>query len=68
MKSLEHEHESDRMNPRANGMRELRRMMVGITSNKRNVGLLHFSMMIVFNPCFHNYVKRLPHQTLKCIQ
>jgi hypothetical protein len=42
MSSLEHEHENDGMNARVNGMRGLREMMVDITSNKRNVGLLHF--------------------------
>jgi hypothetical protein len=38
-------------------MREWREMMVGITSNKRSVGLLHFPMMIAIIPCFHNYMK-----------
>ena len=59
MSNIEHECENTIRNARVNGNERL-----DITSNKRNVGLLHFSMMIILNPCFHNYVRRLPYQTL----
>jgi hypothetical protein len=41
--------------------------MSDITSNRRNEVLLHFPVMIVLNTCFNNYVRILPHQTLRYI-
>ena len=59
-----HASENVRTNDRFNGNEK---MTVDITSSIRNVGLLHFPKMIVLNPCFHNYMKRLPHQPLTSI-
>ena len=43
-------------------------MMDDITSNMRNVGLLHFPIMIILNPYFLNKMRRIPHQLLISIK
>jgi hypothetical protein len=48
-KSLSYEGESARMNSRVKGNERIEGMMVGITSNKRNVGLQQFLVRITLN-------------------
>ena len=70
MSNVEHGRENSILQARVNGVKDMKRfetIMANVTSNKRNIGCLHFPMMSVLNTHFHNYLRRYPHQNFTCI-